>query len=76
MSAISLAYEIVDLHQRLEDAEREVTRLRHIETQYEALLRSSISHSHAMMGNVLNLCMTPGVMEAAQVAYESTRKIE
>lgn len=54
----------------IDEQERKITRLMRIEDDYNILLESSIEHGRAMMGNVLKLCMTPGVVEACQVAAE------
>jgi hypothetical protein len=39
-----------------------------IEEEYNNLLDSNIQHSQVMMGNLLTLCLTPGVVDACQAA--------
>jgi hypothetical protein len=68
MKVVDFAWQVIEMQRTIDAQEREITRLMKIEEDYNSLLDSSIEHGRAMMGNVLKLCMTPGVIEACRSA--------
>ena len=71
MNVVDFAWQVIEMQRTIDAQERQITRLMRIEEDYNALLDSSMEHGRAMMGNVLKLCMTPGVVEACQAAAEA-----
>ena len=71
MNVVDLAWQVIEMQRTIDAQERQITRLMRTEEDYIALLESSTAHGRAMMGNVLELCMTPGVVEACQAAAEA-----
>lgn len=61
---VGLAYEILGMQRELEILRDENMRLQGIEKKYHDLLDSSISHNQRMMFGVLDIAMTPGVIDA------------
>ena len=66
LDIVDFAYQIIEMQNRIVDLEIENERLRKYKSDYNDLLDSSLNHSSAMMSNILNLCMTPGVIEACE----------
>ena len=66
MDIVDFAYQVIEMDKRIRDLEFENSRLRRFEHDYNKLLKESLVHSHAMMGNTLKLFLTPGVIEACQ----------
>lgn len=66
MEVVDFAWQVIDMQRTINEQDREITRLMKIEEDYHKLLDSSIEHNRIMMGNVLELCMTPGVIEACK----------
>jgi hypothetical protein len=64
MNVVHFAHQVLAMQERIEDLEIENERLRKYEADYHELMNSSLSHNAAMMGNILKLCTTPGVVEA------------
>jgi len=56
-NAISHAYEIIEMAREIERLRFEVDRLQDIETKYQQLLDTSISHSEHMMGEMLTMAI-------------------
>lgn len=71
---VSLAHEILDMQEELEILRKENRRLQGIEQKYGELLDSSISHSQKMMFGILDIAMTPGVMNAIDTHNQSKEK--
>jgi hypothetical protein len=63
---VDFAYQIIDMNRKIEQLEHENEELRDYKEKYMDLLDSSMSHNASMMGNILNLCMTPGVIDACR----------
>jgi hypothetical protein len=70
MDVVDFAYQIIDMQRRIEHLEAENENLRHYRKEYMDLLDRDIKHGKEMMGGLLDLCMTPGVMEACAKANE------
>jgi hypothetical protein len=68
MNVIDFAWQVIEMRRTIEEQERQITRLMRIEEEYNNLLDSNIQHSQVMMGNLLTLCLTPGVVDACQAA--------
>jgi hypothetical protein len=66
LDIVDFAYQVIEMQNRIVDLEIENERLRKYEFDYNDLLDSSMKHNSAMMCNILNLCMTPGVIEACE----------
>jgi hypothetical protein len=66
LDIVGFAYQILEMQDKIIDLEIENNRLRKYEADYNELLNSSLNHNAAMMGNIFNLCMTPGVVEACE----------
>jgi hypothetical protein len=63
-SALNFARDVIAMQVRIEDLEMEVTRLKRYEHDYNELLDSALAHNRTMVGNLLEVCMTPGVVDA------------
>lgn len=63
-SAVDMAFDILNMQDELIYLRREVERLKVYEKDYHELLSASIKHGEQMMVNLLDLVMTPGVVEA------------
>lgn len=68
MNIVDFAWQVIEMQRTIDAQERQITRLLRFEEDYNALIKSSEAHSNAMMGNVLKLCMTPGVAAACRAA--------
>ena len=71
MNVVDFAWQVIEMQRTLDAQELQITRLMRIEEDYNQLLQSSIEHGRAMMGNVLKLCMMPGVVGAYRVAEDA-----
>lgn len=69
---VRMAHTILDMDDELEILGREILRLSVVEKKYNDLLNSSIAHGQKMMVNLLDVAMTPGVLEAMDKANKST----
>ena len=67
---VSLAWQIIEMNNTIQDQASEIAHLKGIKEQYDRLLDADIKHGEAMMGNLLKLCITPGVVEACLAAKE------
>ena len=70
MNVVDFAWQVIEMQRTIDAQDRQITRLMRIEGDYNQLMESSIEHGRAMMGNVLKLCMTPGVVEACRAAED------
>jgi hypothetical protein len=66
LDIVNFAYRILEMQDKIIELEIENNRLRKYEADYNELLNSSMKHNATMMGNILELCMTPGVVEACE----------
>jgi hypothetical protein len=66
LNIVDFAYQILEMQDKIIYLELENSRLSKYEADYNELLNSSLNHNAAMMGNILNLCMTPGVIDACE----------
>jgi hypothetical protein len=64
MDVVDFAYQIIKMQNRIETLEHENARLQRYEHDYQELLDQSIQHGSNMMRGLLEVCMTPGVMQA------------
>lgn len=67
MDMVDFAWQVIEMQRTIEVQEAELARLRRTEEDYDELLASSLQHGKVMMGNILELCMTPGVVDALRV---------
>lgn len=65
-SIVDMAYQIIDMHEKIAGLEMELYRLRGYEEKYHELLSSSMDHSQHMIGSIFKLALTPGVLEACK----------
>jgi hypothetical protein len=65
---VDFARQVVEMDRELRHLRAEVERLSKVEKQYNDLLDSSLNHSRVMAGNMLKMCLTPGVTEALVAA--------
>lgn len=63
-SAIDMAYEIVDMHRKLERLQGEVFELQEYKQKYFDLLNQSVAHGEHMIGGLLTLALKLGDDEA------------
>ena len=66
MNVVNFAYQILEMQARIQELESENAKLRNYRERYNDLLNSSVEHNQHMMLNLLNVAMTPGVVEAMQ----------
>jgi len=71
-----IAAELNDLLYERDRLADQVDELREYKKKYSDLLDSSISHGRAMMGGLLAVAMTPGVLPAIAKANESSASKE
>jgi hypothetical protein len=64
LDVVDIAHQVLDMHQELMLLRAEVAELRDYRKKYIESLNSGIRHSEEMLGGILNLALTPGVMEA------------
>jgi hypothetical protein len=64
MDIVDFAYQIIKMDRRIEQLELENADLRKYKEKYTNLLDCSIQHNNTMMGNLLDVCLMPGVIEA------------
>ena len=63
---VDFAYDIIEMQERITRLEMENEQLRWFKEEYHKLVESSNNHNRAMMGNIMQLVLTPGVVEACQ----------
>ncbi len=66
MNIINFAHKILEMQEEIEYLRGEVARLQNYERMYSDLLNTSVSHGENMMCNILNLCLTPGVVDCLE----------
>jgi hypothetical protein len=54
------------MQRTINEQKHELIRLAAIEEKYMSLLDSDIEHSQTMMRNLLEICVTPGVLQALE----------
>lgn len=69
-SVIDMAKEILSMHDELEYLRVVEARYEELQRDYNELLNQSLHHSQVMTGNILKMCMTPGVVEALAATKE------
>lgn len=57
--AVEMAYDIIEMNDRIKVLEFENARLRSYEEKYNNLMRESIAHSGKMMNNMLDVLLQP-----------------
>lgn len=60
INIVDLAYDIIDMHKRLIEQERQIERLKEYENKYNQLLNDSIKQSNHMIGNYLTMLLSKG----------------
>ena len=63
---IDFAYDVIEMQDRITRLEMENEQLLWFKEEYHKLVESSNQHNMAMMGNIMQLVLTPGVVEACQ----------
>jgi len=66
MDIVSFAYQIIEMEDKIAALSLENERLREYEKDYHKLVDSSYEHNAIMLNNVMQLCLTPGVIEACK----------
>lgn len=64
MNVVDFASDILDMQETIYRLQDEVKHLRHFKDAYYELLNSSLDHNQKMMRNVLDMALTPGVVQA------------
>lgn len=75
MNVVEFAYQIVEMHTRIQELEEEVRHLQKYRRDYAELLNSNIEHNQHMMAGLLQIVLTPGVTDAMTEA-EAQRQIK
>lgn len=70
------ADKMYSMRMRIIELEIEVVRLRELSDNYDKFLNESLQHSNAMMGNMLNTLMTPGVLERIEENKTFTPRVD
>lgn len=73
INIVDLAWQIIEMQRTILEQERKIERLARIEKDYNELLDSSLKYGNAMMGNMLKLYMTPGIVKACEVAAKENK---
>ncbi len=60
INIIDLAYDIIDMHKKLIEQERQIEHLKYYESKYNQLLNDSIKQSNNMIGNCLTILLSKG----------------
>jgi hypothetical protein len=71
MNVVDFARQILAMDRRIQTLEAEVERLTPFEEKYDALIQRGIEHSHNLIGGLMQLATTPGVMDAIAKHNES-----
>lgn len=71
MNVVEFAHQVLEMQSRIRELEREVAELRDYRDRYNELLQDGINHNQRMMANMLEVCMTPGVLTAMKSHHES-----
>jgi hypothetical protein len=66
MNVVDFAYQVIEMQELINALVEENSQLRDYKEKYQKLLDEDTKHHKAMMGNILSLCLTPGVVEACQ----------
>jgi hypothetical protein len=64
LNIVDFAHQVIEMQDRIIDLQIENSRLRQYESDYHELLQSSLHHNENMMMNMLDVCLTPGVLDA------------
>lgn len=65
-NVVDFAYQIIEMESIIEEQARKIERLEQVEKDYHKLLDESLYHGQAMMGNMLKLFLTPGVIKVCE----------
>lgn len=63
INIVDLAYDIIDMHRRLIEQERQIEHLKSYESKYNQLLNDSIKQSNNMIGNCLTMLLSKGTKQ-------------
>jgi hypothetical protein len=63
-TAVDMAYEVVNMDRELQRLRAQVADLEEYKQRYHELLSESIDHGRHMIGGLLDLALTPGVLDA------------
>jgi hypothetical protein len=74
MDVVEMARQILDMHNELNELRAENAILREYEAKYHAEVREGVKHGEKMMVNLMDLCLTPGVIDACKARASSTMK--
>jgi len=64
LNVVDFAWQVIDMSQLIKRQKLELEELRGYKQKYFDLLNADIAHSQVMIGGILQIAMTPGVMEA------------
>lgn len=73
VDVVEFAEQVLSMHHRLMRQERELEELREYRGRYLQSLNDGIAHSRHIMGGMLELAMTPGVLDACAAANKAKR---
>jgi len=71
MDVVKMARQILDMHNELNELRAENAILREYEAKYRAEVREGVKHGEKMMVNLMDLCLTPGVIDACKARASS-----
>lgn len=71
IDVVEFARQILEMHEEVLWLRGEVAELREYRDKYTEELNRSISHSRDMLGGILQIAMTPGVMDAIDANHRS-----
>lgn len=69
--AVKFAHDILDMQERIFKLEADVAYFQPYEKKFLDLQRQDIEHNQKMLGGILQIAMTPGVMEAIGKSHET-----
>ena len=70
MNVVDFAYQILEMHDRIQHLEIENAKLREYRIMYDELLERNINHQEHMGTGLLNVVMTPGVLDAMSASKQ------
>lgn len=74
MNVVDFAYQIIEMDKEIRSLRSEVIHLTQYKEDYFKLLQESVRHGEEMLGGILQIAMTPGVLEATAKAAQQRRE--
>ena len=66
MDVVKIARQILDMHDEINELRAENAVLSEYKAKYYAEVRAGVAHGEKMMASLMDLCMTPGVIDACK----------